>query len=150
MNVKDGRISGGLCFVGGYSVHFLMPRPLSALFPALLLWPLLLTPGCSQPDAGSRGPLPEDRFVEAYIALLKNAPAEVRDTLSGSGLRVLDSLGITAEQFRRSVEEYGRDPVRWKAFYADVVRRLEAEKKAVPDSLTSSPERPARAGPSGQ
>jgi hypothetical protein len=89
--------------------------------------------GCTGP-ADDPEILEQDALVEAYIALLKHAPAEAQDTSAHEVPGILQDLGVTEQQVRRSVESYGQDPVRWKAFYQEVVRRLETEAAPKPDS----------------
>jgi hypothetical protein len=88
---------------------------------------------CTGPSE-NREILDREKLIEAYVALLQHAPAEVRDTSVHEVAGVLKELGVTEEQVRRSVEEYGKDPARWKEFYQEVVRRLEAETVPKPDS----------------
>lgn len=118
------------------------------LLPCL---PLLaaLHAGCGGNSPSPGGVLSDEKMVEVYIALLRNAPAEVRDTLTDSGRGVLRSMGIAEEQLRRSMEEYGKDPVRWKVLYQEVARRLEEETAAPADSVRKRREDPLRAVPSG-
>lgn len=105
--------------------------------------------GCGGKSPAPGGALSDEKMVEVYIALLRNAPAELRDTLTDSGRGVLRSMGISEEELRQRMEEYGKDPVRWKVLYQEVVRRLEEETAAPADSVRKIRENPVRVVPSG-
>lgn len=81
--------------------------------------------------------LDEDRFLEAYVSILehRSAAAAVDKTSDSSSVHaVLDSLGITVNEFSATVEDYNRDIRRWQAFYTQVLKRLEEREKQRADT----------------
>lgn len=90
---------------------------------------LLLFLSCTPRE---RPVLEDERFLEAYVSILEHrSPGSTQSWAydSASVRAVLDSLGITVEEFRATVEEYNRDVRRWQAFYEQAIKRMDEKEK---------------------
>jgi len=86
----------------------------------------LMLAACASGDPAVSA-LSQDVFVEVYVDLLKTSPADTMDAKSENAIRILNSHGVSAEEFRAAVDFYNENPERWKPILDEVVRRLEVE-----------------------
>lgn len=96
-----------------------------------------LVVGCSENSSRLPGTIPKETFIRLYIdVLIAGESSHLSSTDSaktGTGRRIIDSLyakhGVTDIQVRQTIEEYNKDLNRWKEFYDEVTKRLEAMQK---------------------
>jgi len=100
------------------------------LLPYVLMAPLFLC--CGPRKSPPIETIPRERFVELYVDLLI-AGESGRLSNDTTSKRFIDSLyahyGVGDTQVRITLEEYSKDLHRWKDFYDEVTRRLEAKQK---------------------
>jgi hypothetical protein len=73
--------------------------------------------------------LDEERFIEAYVALLElKARADSTETGSSASAarsKLLAELGTSETEFRETIDSYRSDPQQWSVVLERVVKRLE-------------------------
>ena len=74
------------------------------------------------------GVLDHDTFVTVYVALLA-ADSSASDSVRGTPEEIMARHNVTEQEMRATMEVYNADVVRWKEFYADVTKRLEAREE---------------------
>jgi len=98
---------------------------------------------------GTKGPVGslsgEDQFVRVYAQLVM-ASSDPQAASRTSPEQILKDAGMTQEEFRKTVAEYNRDPLRWGGLM-EKVEKIVQEEVARQTSTQPSPGAPA-SGPS--
>jgi Domain of unknown function (DUF4296) len=93
----------------------------------LKIFPLLLIIFLLHSSCEKQSPIPEEKFIKAYVDLLILQDSTSTNTASFDSLKTLvfKNHDISAEEYEATINYYNSDPKRWEGFFDKAIAYAE-------------------------